>query len=90
MTEGYANLTFMLKYYGTIENGRIVRYGSQIPFNFLLISFTNEGTKSHEYKKNIEDWLNNMPKGNKIQANWVVSSHLGIKREKLGEFDFSD
>lgn len=73
MTEGYATLEYMLKYYGTIENGRITRYGAHIPFNFLLMSNTGIGTKTHEFKTNIENWLKNMPKGNKIQANWVVS-----------------
>lgn len=78
MTEGYSTLDGMLKYYGRIENGRIVNgiYGAQIPFNFLLLSNTHMETGTWGYKWNIEDWLKNMPKGNKIQANWVVSLQL--------------
>ena len=74
MTEGYSTVENMQKYYGRIENGRIVNqtYGAQIPFNFLLLSNTWMGSKTYDYKTNIENWLNNMPKGNKIQANWVV------------------
>lgn len=76
MTEGYATLEYMIKYYGSIENGRVVRYGAQIPFNFLLITYTNMGTKTYEYKTQIESWLKAMPKGNKIQANWVVGVQI--------------
>lgn len=48
------------------------KIGSHIPFNFELISKTSMGTTAYEYKANIENWLNGMPKGEKIHANWVV------------------
>lgn len=72
MTEAYTSLPNTLKFYGKVENGEIVRYGSQIPFNFELISKTKEATTSYEYKAHIEHWLNGMPKGKHIHANWVV------------------
>lgn len=81
MTEGHGTLELMLKYYGSIENGRIVRYGAQIPFNFLLLTNTNMGTKPYEYKTIIENWLKNMPIGNKIHANWVVGFQF-IERDR--------
>lgn len=83
MTEGYSTIENMQKYYGRIENGRILdgMYGAQIPFNFLLLSNTNMGTKTFDYKANIDNWLKNMPKGNQIQANWVVGFRILRKIE---------
>lgn len=83
MTEGYASLENMIKYYGTIENGRIIRYGAQIPFNFQLISNTNMGTKANDFKTQIESWLKSMPQGNKIQANWVVGFQIPNKIQNM-------
>lgn len=37
-----------------------------------LISKTKEATTSYEYKAHIQHWLNGMPKGKQIHANWVV------------------
>lgn len=75
MTEGYTDLDLVMKYYGKIENGAIVdgQYGAQIPFNFLLLSNTWSGTGTWGYKFQIDDFFNALPKGNKIQGNWVVS-----------------
>lgn len=85
MTEGYATLEYMIKYYGSIEDGRIVRYGAQVPFNFLLITYTNMGTKTYEYKNHIESWMKSMPKGKGIEANWLVSFQLLKKCPGLGD-----
>lgn len=73
MTEAYTTLPNTLRFYGKVENGEITEYGSQIPFNFELISKTGKASTSQEYLKHINDWINAMPKGNGIQANWVVS-----------------
>lgn len=75
MVEGYTSLPNTMKYYGKIENGRIVKgqEGAQIPFNFFLLTDTWMGTGTWGYKFKIDDFLNNMPKGERIQANWVVS-----------------
>lgn len=78
-----------MRYYGQIENGEIVegKYGAQIPFNFLLLQNTKLDTKTGEYKLNIEDWMNSMPKGNKIQANWVVSlSPLNLRTSRFSGY----
>lgn len=74
MTEAYTTLENTLKFYGKIENETITKYGSHIPFNFELISNSRNDTTAHEYKIIIENWVNGMPKANKIQANWVVSN----------------
>lgn len=73
MTEAYTSLPNTLKYYGKVENGKILKYGSQVPFNFELISNTNFASEAGDFKTNIDNWLNGMPQGTGIQANWVVS-----------------
>lgn len=73
MTEAYTSLPNTLKYYGKVGNGTILKYGSQVPFNFELISYTNFSSKASDYETNIENWLNGMPQGRGIHANWVVS-----------------
>lgn len=73
MTEAYTSLENNLRYYGQVKNGKIVRYGSQIPFNFDMITRTNKYTKAPEFKEHILSWIEGMPKGQGIQANWVVN-----------------
>lgn len=73
MTEAYATLANTLRYYGKVTNNEVKQYGSQIPFNFELISHTNVMTKPSEFKSHIQEWINKMPKGGKLHANWVVS-----------------
>lgn len=66
MTEAYSTIENMIRYYG---DGK--RNGSQIPFNFELISRTNVNSNAVEFKERIDAWLNKMPKD--VRANWVVS-----------------
>lgn len=73
MTEAYTSLPNNLRYYGRVEDGKVVEYGSQVPFNFDLVMRTNRFTKASEFKARIESWINAMPKGEGIEANWVVS-----------------
>lgn len=75
MTEGYTDLPLVMRYFGEIKDGAIVngKYGAQIPFNFLLLTNTWSGTGTWGYKFQIDDFINALPKGDKIQANWVVS-----------------
>lgn len=69
MTEAYTSLPNTLKFYGNTTT-----LGSQVPFNFELISYTNIGSTAGDYKKHIDDWLNSMPTGSEYRANWVVST----------------
>lgn len=81
MAEGYTSVINTLRYYGRIENGKIVENGTQIPFNFLLLSNTWMGTGTYGYIQNILDWVNNLPEG--AQSNWVVSRFLySFSKEK--------
>lgn len=73
MTEAYSDtLELLMKYYGRAENGHIVEYGAQIPFNFNLIH-TGIETSAWEFQRLIKEFMDHMPKGEKIHANWVVS-----------------
>lgn len=67
MTEAYTSLENEIRFYtdGTVN-------GSQIPFNFELISYINNESTAKDYKFRIDSWLKNMPVG--YQANWVVSA----------------
>lgn len=67
MTEAYTSLPNTLRFYGNATTK-----GSQIPFNFELISYTNMASKAGDYKKNIDNWMNGMPNGSEYRANWVV------------------
>lgn len=71
MTEAYTSLENEIRFYtdGTRE-------GSQIPFNFELISFINKSSTANDYKFRINSWLALMPSG--YQANWVVCTVLLI------------
>lgn len=74
MSEAYSSLPKTLRYYGkTNNNGVVTQYGAQIPFNFQLLSNTDRNTKATVFKQYITDWLNNMPHGARLHANWVVS-----------------
>lgn len=66
MTEAYTSLPNMIRFYG---DGK--RNGSNIPFNFELISNVNKESTAKGYKERIDNWLNRVPQGG--HANWVVS-----------------
>lgn len=72
MTEAYTSMESIVKYFGRVENGEIVEFGSHIPFNFLMMG-ADISTKAIEFKKAITEFLTKMPNGNQIHANWVVS-----------------
>lgn len=73
MTEAYSDtLELLMKYYGRSENGQIVEYGAQIPFNFNLIE-SSIWTPATEFERLIKEFVDRLPKGEKIHANWVVS-----------------
>lgn len=73
MTEAYTSLENEIRFY---TNGIV--NGSQIPFNFELISFINNDSTAQDYKTHINSWLSLMPAG--YQANWVVSITMQLCR----------
>ncbi|KAG6460818.1 hypothetical protein O3G_MSEX012242 [Manduca sexta] len=67
MTECYADLSDMIRYYG---NG--VRNGS-VPFNFLYLEGLKKESNAEDFKTVIDNWMKNMPAGK--TANWVNGNH---------------
>lgn len=65
MTEAYTTLENDMRLYGA--DGKP---GSQIPFNFELITYINDKSSASEYKQKIDSWMNLLPSGSR--ANWVV------------------
>lgn len=61
MTEAYTNLDNTTKWY---------QYGSDIPFNFNLITEVVNSSKPNDFKKVIDDWMARTPPTG--SANWVV------------------
>lgn len=66
MTESYSKLDIVMQYFG---NGQ--RNGSQIPFNFELLTKTNIESTAGDVSGIINSFLQKMPNG--VHANWVVS-----------------
>lgn len=75
MAEGYTSLPNTIRYFGVIENGKVLRYGTHIPFNFMLLGNTQMDTGTYGYLWTIQDWIKALPKATGIHSNWVVS-HL--------------
>ncbi|CAH0689934.1 unnamed protein product, partial [Chilo suppressalis] len=68
MTEAYCSPQLRMKYFGDGE-----RHGSQMPFNFALISNVNGKSSANEIKYAIDEFLTFKPI-DKL-ANWVAGNH---------------
>lgn len=75
MAEGYTTLPNVLRYYGEIKDGQIVRNGTHVPFNFILLSNTWMGTGTYGWVWPIQDFLKALPKLPGIHPNWVLGNH---------------
>ena len=71
MTEAYTTLEHKIKYY---ENS-IGERGAEIPFNFEMIDNINLDSTPYDYKLQIDDWIDKMPKEGDLVPNWVVGNH---------------
>lgn len=85
MTEAYTDLQKTIRYYGRTSNGRIVENGAQIPFNFLLMDLGIH-SKTKEFADVIQKFLDNLPQGEKIEANWVVNGNVIFLNRNLFHF----
>lgn len=86
MTEAYATLDRELAYYGNPFG----RHGSHIPFNFGFIDNINGNSTPADYKQQIDNWLQNMPKNELYVPNWLVGNHdqhRVVNRYGLGRAD---
>lgn len=70
MTEAYTNATEYVKYFKSADGKRL---GSQMPFNFALISDLNRYSSAEDFKKIIDDKIKSVPKGTRL--NWVMGNH---------------
>lgn len=68
LTEAYTNLTNIIKFYG---DGK--RNGSNVPFNFELLTKLDNNTNAIQISDIIDSWLNLMPKD--VHPNWVLGNH---------------
>lgn len=71
LTEGYANLTTTMKYFGNATN-----IGSHIPFNFDFITELNSQSNAKDLVYKATRWLTYVPTGK--YPNWVVSKQFYI------------
>ncbi|XP_041976071.1 maltase A1-like [Aricia agestis] len=67
MTEAYADVHSMIRYYGTDT-----RNGS-IPFNFSFLGEITKSSTAWDIKTAIDKWMTHMPTGK--TANWVNGNH---------------
>lgn len=56
MTEAYTAVENVMKYYGKIENGKVVDFAAQIPFNFILTD-SDITTTAFDFKKLINTYI---------------------------------
>lgn len=68
MTEVYANITSVMKYYGSDDESVP---GAHVPFNFQLIGGMDADTDARDLLFNINKWMSFMPLAQ--TPNWVVS-----------------
>lgn len=68
MVESSAAVEVNMKYYGNDTHP-----GAHFPFNFELGKNVKMNSTAEDYKRGVEVWLNNMPKGQ--IANWVLGNH---------------
>lgn len=66
MTESYSPIDIVMKYYG--DGGS--REGSEIPFNFYMITNLQKSSSGSDVKGVLDIWMTNIPKGR--TPNWVV------------------
>lgn len=69
MTEAYTTLANIMRYYGD----GFGTLGSQIPFNFELLTKINVNSNSGDIKSIVEGYLNHIPQNN--SGNWVLGNH---------------
>uniref|UniRef100_A0A182K2M2 alpha-glucosidase n=1 Tax=Anopheles christyi TaxID=43041 RepID=A0A182K2M2_9DIPT len=70
MTEAYANLSMTLRYY---ESDDEKQQRAHFPFNFVMIEELGEHSNAKDFKRVIDRWLGNLPRGK--TTNWVLGNH---------------
>ncbi len=69
MTETYASLDYVMKFYGTKQ-----KPGAHFPFNFNMITDLNAESNAKTFMRYIKNWYRRMPRHG--WANWVVCINI--------------
>lgn len=59
--------------FGWYGNAETKRWGSQVAFNFIMISDINAESNAHDFAKLINHWIMSVP--HMAQPNWVMGNH---------------
>lgn len=79
MTEAYSPLDIIIEYYGNSTHN-----GSQIPFNFAVLTGLNKYSNGRDLKLLTENYINHVPKHS--YPNWVLGNHDNHRlASRLGE-----
>ncbi|XP_063695522.1 maltase A3-like [Culicoides brevitarsis] len=70
MTEAYSSLDIIVEYYGNSTHN-----GSQVPFNFEVLTKLKKDSSARDLKKIAENYLNYIPSGRGYLPNWVLGNH---------------
>lgn len=70
MTEAYSPLNIIVEYYGNSTHN-----GSQIPFNFEVLTRLNKYSSARDLKIVAENYMNYIPSGRGFLPNWVLGNH---------------
>lgn len=70
MTEAYTSLDIIVEYYGNATHN-----GSQVPFNFEVLTKLNTESTARQLKIISENYLNHIPTGRGYYPNWVLGNH---------------
>ncbi|XP_055541951.1 probable maltase [Wyeomyia smithii] len=68
MTEGYSTVDKVVELFGNSTVN-----GSNIPFNFQLMSILNKNSTAADFARAVNIWLNALPAGRR--SNWVLGNH---------------
>lgn len=70
MTEAYTSLDIIIEYYGNATHN-----GSQVPFNFEVLTKLNTESTAKQLKIISDNYLNHIPSGRGFYPNWVLGNH---------------
>lgn len=70
MTEAYSSLEIIVEYYGNATHN-----GSQVPFNFEVLTKLKKESTARDLKVIAEHYLNYIPSGKGYLPNWVLGNH---------------
>lgn len=70
LSEGYANISMTMLYYGNKQG----KFGAHFPFNFDFITDVSNNSNARDFVYTIQKWLTYKPFA--ATANWVVRTKI--------------